>query len=64
MKKSQEINKMAKKNKRPMPVTGIPAARPTEFNPDYSMVRKDLKRIGLLAAFFVTVLVVLSFFLR
>jgi len=55
---------MAKKNKRPTPVAHIPSARPTEFNPDYSMVRKDLKRIGLLAAFFVTVLVVLSFFLR
>ena len=36
----------------------------TEFNPDYSYVKRDLKRIGTLAGFFVTVLIVLSFFLR
>lgn len=36
----------------------------TEFNPDYSMVKKDLKRIGMLAGFFIVLLVALSFFLR
>lgn len=35
-----------------------------EFNPDYSYVIADLKRIGILAASFITVLVVLSFILR
>ena len=35
-----------------------------EFNPDYTMVKKDLKRIGTLAGIFFVVLVVLSFFLR
>jgi hypothetical protein len=50
---------MAKKNK----IQVQPAAR-AEFNPDYSMVRKDLKRIGMLAGFFIVVLVALSFFLR
>jgi hypothetical protein len=35
-----------------------------DFNPDYSAVIKDLKRIGILAGSFFTVLVVLSFFLR
>ncbi len=40
------------------------ASRSSEFNPDYSYVIKDLKRIGMLAAFFLTVLVVLSFILR
>jgi len=35
-----------------------------DFNPDYSSVIKDLKRIGILAGSFFTVLVVLSFFLR
>lgn len=35
-----------------------------EFNPDYSYVAKDLKRIGILAGSFFTILVVLSFFLR
>ena len=34
------------------------------FNPDYSNVIKDLKRIGLLASSFILFLVVLSFFLR
>ena len=34
-----------------------------EFNPDYSAVIKDLKRIGILAASFFVVLIVLSFFL-
>ncbi len=36
----------------------------TEFNPDYTPVIKDLKRIGILAGSFITLLVVLSFFLR
>ena len=35
-----------------------------EFNPDYTYVIKDLKRIGLLAGIFFSALVVLSFFLR
>lgn len=35
-----------------------------EFNPDYSYVKKDLKRIGTLAGSFFIILVVLSFFLR
>lgn len=36
----------------------------TEFNPDYSYVISDLKRIGILASTFIGILVVLSFFLR
>jgi hypothetical protein len=35
-----------------------------EFNPDYTHVVSDLKRIGILAGSFVVVLVVLSFFLH
>jgi hypothetical protein len=35
-----------------------------DFNPDYSHVKADLKRIGVLAGSFITILVVLSFFLR
>jgi len=54
---------MAKKNKRSNPIANIPAMR-TEFNPDYSMVKKDLKRIFSLAVFFIIVLVALSFFLK
>lgn len=39
-----------------------PAA--TEFNPDYTDVKTDLKRIGILAGTFIALLVALSFFLR
>lgn len=35
-----------------------------EFNPDYTYVIKDLKRIGTLAGSFFVILIVLSFFLR
>jgi hypothetical protein len=35
-----------------------------EFNPDYSYVKKDLRRIGILASFFLGVLVILSFILN
>lgn len=35
-----------------------------DFNPDYSFVKKDLRRIGTLAGTFFMILVVLSFFLR
>lgn len=35
-----------------------------EFNPDYSYVKKDLKRIAILAGSFFVILVVLAIFLR
>ncbi|MBM3152308.1 MAG: hypothetical protein FJZ96_08945 [Chloroflexi bacterium] len=34
----------------------------TEFNPDYTPVKRDLRRIGLLAGIFLAILVILSFF--
>ncbi|HSO27726.1 MAG TPA: hypothetical protein VLS48_06620 [Anaerolineales bacterium] len=34
-----------------------------DFNPDYSYVLKDLRRIGLLASMFFVILVALSFIL-
>jgi hypothetical protein len=56
---------MAKKSKRTTTTVSMasPSTR-TEFNPDYTYVKKDLARIGTLAGFFVIVLIVLSFFLR
>ena len=36
----------------------------TEFNPDYTEIKNDLKRIGILAGSFFVILIVLSFFLR
>lgn len=44
--------------------TTFKSTTPVEFNPDYSSVKKDLKRIGILAGSFFAILVVLSFFLR
>ncbi|GAB4499133.1 MAG: hypothetical protein OHK003_13830 [Anaerolineales bacterium] len=57
---------MAKKNKRPTPavtVTNQPSQK-FEFNPDYSLIKKDLTRIGILAGFFIAVLIALSFILK
>jgi hypothetical protein len=40
------------------------STRGTEFNPDYTYVKRDLARIGTLAGVFFVALIVLSFFLR
>ena len=66
---------MSKKSKRQNGTSPAPAATPTfgglqrkgdtaEFNPDYTDVRRDLKRIGILAGSIITVLVVLSFIIK
>ncbi len=39
------------------------ASAPVEFNPDYSYIIKDLKRIGVLAGSFFVILIALSFIL-
>jgi hypothetical protein len=36
----------------------------SEFNPDYTYVIKDLKRIGIMAGSFFIILIALSFYLR
>jgi hypothetical protein len=66
---------MSKKSKRQNGASTPAAPAPTfgglqrkgetaEFNPDYTDVRRDLKRIGILAGSIITVLVVLSFFIN
>jgi hypothetical protein len=35
-----------------------------EFNPDYSTIKSELKRVGTLAAIFFAFLIVLSFFIK
>jgi len=55
---------MAKKNKRPIIRTAIAPAAPVEFTPDYTMVKKDLARIGILAGIFFAGLIILSFFVK
>jgi hypothetical protein len=58
---------MSKKSKRqvsrqvPRPIAPV-AAKTTEFNPDYSITKRELRRIGILAGTFVAVLVVLAIF--
>jgi hypothetical protein len=42
----------------------MPAPRVTEFNPDYTYIKRDLTRIGTIAGAFFVILVVLSLFLR
>ncbi len=42
----------------------MPAPRVTEFNPDYTYIKRDLTRIGTIAVGFFVILVVLSFFLH
>jgi len=46
------------------PARRAPVTSTFEFNPDYTPVIKDLKRIGILAGSFLAVLVVLSFILN
>ncbi len=50
---------------RPTPTFASAAQRSqvVEFNPDYTNVKKDLKRIGVLAVTFFAILVALSFIL-
>ena len=56
---------MAKKSKRVTTTVSMASSSSrTEFNPDYTYVKKDLARIGTLAGFFIIVLVALSFFLK
>jgi hypothetical protein len=58
---------MSKKSKRqvsrqvsrPVPTT---VTRTAEFNPDYSITRNELRRIGILAGSFFLVLIVLAIF--
>ncbi len=38
-----------------------PVSGTTEFNPDYTYIKQDLRRIAVLAVSFITVLVALSF---
>ena len=56
---------MAKKNRRTTAsVSMTSSSSRTEFNPDYTHVKRDLSRIGVLAGSFFALLIILSFFLR
>jgi hypothetical protein len=55
---------MSKKNKRQAPrqLSSSAAVKATEFNPDYSITKRDLKRIGILAGTFFAILIVMAIF--
>jgi hypothetical protein len=60
---------MAKKSKRTsnsvnVSVSTSSANRVAEFNPDYTYIKRDLGRIGMLAGSFFVILVALSFFIK
>jgi len=57
---------MSRRNRRQVSKVAafMQAPRTTEFHPDYTHVKRDLRRIGILAASFTLVLVALSFFFR
>ena len=50
-------------NKRPIVNMASTPTR-SEFNPDYTHIKRDLARIGTLAGFFIVALIVLSFILK
>ena len=63
------MSKKSKKKRRSLPVDKKIAvskniSTTSDFNPDYSYVKKDLKRIGFLAAIFFVILILLTFVLR
>jgi hypothetical protein len=56
---------MSKKNRRQVSKSAaFIAPQRTEFNPDYTYIKRDLGRIGILAGSFFVILVALSFFLK
>jgi hypothetical protein len=57
---------MSKKNRRSVSKSAafMPAVRTTEFNPDYTYIKRDLGRIGMIAGVFFVILIVLTFFLH
>ncbi len=56
--------KSKSQNRRPNKRSAAPGlSQAYEFNPDYTYVIRDLRRIGVLAGTFLLILVALSFFL-
>jgi hypothetical protein len=54
---------MSKKTKRQVSrATSFLAPKSAEFNPDYTIIKRDLKRIGILAGSFFALLIVLAIF--
>jgi len=60
-KKSKKGYKQIIKSQEPV---SVQPARTSDFNPDYTDVKRDLKRIGVLASTFFVILIALSFILK
>ncbi len=63
------MSKKSKKKSRSLPVdkkitVSKNVSSASDFNPDYSYVKKDLKRIASLAVIFFVILIILTFVLR
>jgi len=52
------------KRSRPVPYPMTRHSGAADFQPDYSYIRADLRRIGLIAGTFVALLLLASFFVR
>ena len=61
---SKPITRVSTSENKPAASTSIRSGLNAEFNPDYSYVIKDLRRIGALAGSFFLIIIVLSFFLK
>jgi hypothetical protein len=46
-----------------LPVSGLRPSAVADFNPDYTYAKRDLKRVGVMAASFIGALIVLYFVL-
>jgi hypothetical protein len=53
---------MSRKNKRQVYRQSMLAAKSVEFNPDYTIIKRDLKRIGILVGSFFAILIILAIF--
>jgi hypothetical protein len=66
-KKRKRQSRRVKRTASPAAVRATTAPRrrsAQEFNPDYSYIKTDLQRIGILSASFLAILIVLAFFLN
>ncbi len=55
---------MAKKRSAPRRSLRRSRKAQVEFNPDYSYVKQDLRRIATLAGTFITLMIILAFFMH
>ena len=63
-KSKRQVNRSSSGSVAPVLTSESSRSFDRDFNPDYTHVVTDLKRIGTLAAGFLVVLIILSFFLH